>query len=165
MFRANRARTTLVGFATAAALASALAAPTMALSPTTVEEHFTRVLPNHCPDFAIASIFYVDRRVETFYDAGGRAIRQVIYGVFPGEVHNLATGYSLPAENVRIVTVDLLTGESMSRGTNVRVSLPGGGTIQLTSGLQIRDASGAFLLEEGRLDQPPTPALCQALAG
>ena len=62
--------------------------------------------------------------------------------MFPGYVENLSTGYTLPAENVRIISIDLLTGEFRSTGTNVRVFLPGGGTIQLTAGLQIRDASG-----------------------
>ena len=65
---------------------------------------------------------------------------------------------------MRIISIDLLTGESRSTGTNVRVYLPGGGTIQLTAGIQIRDASGTIILDGGRLDQPPSPALCEALA-
>jgi hypothetical protein len=148
----------------AAAIAISFAVPVAAYAPTTIEEQFTRVLNNQCPDFAIRSTFFVDRRVTTFYDEDGTAIRQVIYGIFPGQVENLSTGYTLPAENVRIVSIDLLTGESRSTGTNVRVFLPGGGTIQLTAGLQIRDASGVIILDGGRLDQAPTPALCEALA-
>jgi hypothetical protein len=148
----------------AAAIALTLVVPAAAYAPTTIEEQFTRVLTNHCPDFAIRSTFFVDRRVTTFYDADGTAIRQVIYGIFPGQVENVSTGYTLPAENVRIVSIDLLTGESRSTGTNVRVFLPGGPTIQVTAGIQIRDATGTIILDGGRLDQAPTPELCEALA-
>jgi hypothetical protein len=155
---------TLAATGAAVGLALVLAAPASADAPTTTEEQFTRVLNNSCPDFAIRSTFFVDRRVTTFYDPNGTPIRQVIYGVFPGQVENLETGYTLPAENVRIISIDLLTGESRSTGTNVRVFLPGGGTIQLTAGIQIRDATGSIIFDAGRLDQPPTPELCAALA-
>jgi hypothetical protein len=152
------------GVAAAACLCLAAAAPVAADAPTTVEEQFTRVLNNHCPDFAIRSTFFVDRRVTTFYDADGTPIRRVTYGFFPGQVQNLSTGYTLPSYNVRIIDQDLVTGVSKSTGTNVRVYEPRGGTIQLTAGIQEFDASGALIFSGGRLDVPPTAALCAALA-
>jgi hypothetical protein len=154
----------LAALAASAALLLGLAAPVSAMAPTTVEEQFTRVLNNHCPDFAIRSTFFVDRRVTTYYDADGTPIRRLIVGNFPGEVQNVATGYTLPAHNVRIISIDLLTGEQRSTGTNVRVYEPNGGTIQLTAGIQVFDASGALIFSGGRLDLPPTPELCAALA-
>ena len=147
-----------------AAVIAGAAAPVAATSPTTVEEQFTRVLNNHCPDFAIRSTFFVDRRVTTYYDSDGLPIRRVVFGNFPGQVQNLATGYTLPAQNVRVISTDLLTGESRSTGTNVRVWLPNGGTLQLIAGIQEFDASGALVFSGGRLDLPPTPELCEALA-
>ena len=141
-----------------------LAAPAAADSPTTVEEQFTRVLNNHCPDFAIRSTFWVDRTTTTYYDADGTPIRREIFGNFPGQVENLATGYTLPAHNVRVISIDLRTGVQKSTGTNVRIWVPNGGTIQLTAGIQEFDASGALVFSGGRLDLPPSPALCEALA-
>ena len=61
-------------------------------------------------------------------------------------------------------SLDLLTGEQRSTGSNVRIYEPNGGTIQLTAGIQEFDASGALVFSGGRLDLPPTPALCEALA-
>ena len=161
-------RTGLRGVASAlaaVALAFVAAGSAMAMPPTIEHQQFVRQINNSCPGFPIRSTFYVDRTVTTYYDSDGTPIRQHIEGNFPGEVTNLATGYTLPAENVRIIDVDLLTGESRSSGTNVRIWLPGGGTIRLTSGMQIRDAGGQLLFEAGRLDVPPSPALCAALAG
>jgi hypothetical protein len=155
---------TLSALTVLAASLLALAVPAAATSPTTVEEQFTRVLNNHCPDFAIRTTFWVDRRTTTYYDAEGTPIRRVIFGNFPGQVQNLATGYTLPADNVRIISIDLLTGEQRSTGTNVRISEPNGGTIQLTAGIQEFDASGALVFSGGRLDLPGSPALCEALA-
>jgi hypothetical protein len=160
-----------VGLRLAASAVVALAlvvlgvAPALAVAPTIEHQQFVRQINNSCPDFPIRSTFYVDRTVTTYYDADGTPIRQHIEGNFPGEVANLETGYTLPAENVRIIDVDLLTGESRSTGTNVRIWLPGGGTIQLTSGIQIRNGTGQIEFEAGRLDFPPTPELCAALAG
>jgi hypothetical protein len=141
------------------------AMPAAATSPTTIEEEFTRVINGHCPDFAFRTTFWVDRRTTTYYDADGTAIRRVVYGNFPGQVQNLATGYTLPADNVRVIAIDLLTGEQRSTGTNVRISEPNGGTVQLTAGIQEFDASGALVFSGGRLDMPGSPALCEALAG
>ena len=141
-----------------------LAAPVAATSPTTVEEQFTRVINNHCPDFAIRTTFWVDRRTTTYYDADGTPVRREVFGNFPGQVQNVATGFTLPAHNVRIISIDLLTGEQRSTGSNVRIYEPNGGTIQLTAGIQEFDASGALVFSGGRLDLPPTPALCEALA-
>jgi hypothetical protein len=148
----------------AAALCLVVAAPAAATAPTTIEEQFTRVLNNRCPDFAIRSTFFVDRRVTTFYDADGTALRRVTYGFFPGQVQNVSTGYTLPSYNVRIINQDLVTGVTRSTGTNVRVYEPHGGTIQLTAGIQEFDASGALIFSGGRLDVPPTAELCAALA-
>ena len=155
----------LVAVTAASTLAILASAPAFAMEPTIEEQQIVRQLNNACPDFPIRSTFYVDRRVTTYYNAKGTPIRQHIEGVFPGEVTNLESGYTLPAFNVRIIDIDLLTGESRSTGTNVRIWLPNGGTIQLTAGIQIRDAAGQLLFDGGRLDLPPTPELCAALAG
>ena len=160
----TRISTAVASVAAAAALCLAVAAPAAAMAPTTIEEQFTRVLNNHCPDFAIRSTFWVDRRVTTFYDNDGTAIRRVTYGFFPGQVQNLSTGYTLPSYNVRVIEQDLVTGVTRSTGTNVRVYEPQGGTIQLTAGIQEFDASGALIFSGGRLDVPPSPELCAALA-
>ena len=142
----------------------AIAGPALAMAPTEVDEQFTRVLNNHCPDFAIRSTFWVDRRTTTYYDADGTPIRREIVGNFPGQVQNLATGYTLPAHNVRMISINLLTGEQRSTGTNVRVFLPNGPTLQLGAGIQEFDANNVLIFSGGRLDLPPTPALCEALA-
>jgi hypothetical protein len=153
-----------IALASTLALTIAATAPVAAMAPTSVHEVFTRVLNNHCPDFPIRSTFYVDRQTTTYYDADGTAIRRLIVGNFPGEVENVSTGYTLPAHNVRIISTNLVTGEQRSTGTNVRIYEPNGGTIQLTAGIQIFDASGALVFSGGRLDLPPTPELCAALA-
>jgi hypothetical protein len=50
-------------------------------------------------------------------------------------------------------------------GTNVRVTLPGQGTLELVAGMVLTDATGHLIADGGRLDVPPTPELCAALAG
>jgi hypothetical protein len=160
----RRLSAALSAAAAGAVFVLATVVPAAATSPTTIEEQFTRVLSNHCPDFAIRSTFFVDRRTTTYYDADGTAIRRVVFGNFPGQVENLATGYILPSHNVRVISIDLLTGEQRSTGTNVRVYEPNGGTIQLGAGIQEFDASGALIFSGGRLDVAPSPALCEALA-
>jgi hypothetical protein len=164
MYAQLRPAAALASLAFAVLSVVALAGPALAIAPTEVDEQFTRVLNNHCPDFAIRSTFFVDRRTTTYYDADGTPVRREIVGNFPGQVQNLATGYTLPAHNVRIISIDLLTGVQRSTGTNVRIWVPNGGTIQLTAGIQEFDASGALIFSGGRLDLPPTPALCEALA-
>jgi hypothetical protein len=149
----------------AATLAVLTAVPAAADAPTVVEQHFVRQIPNRCPDFATLATFYVDRTVTTFYDAAGHPIRQKIAGVFPGTIMNVESGYTLSVFNVREIEINLLTGEVKSTGTNVRVTLPGGGTLQIGAGIQISDASGHLEFDAGRLDTPPTPELCAALAG
>lgn len=160
----NRIPAAIASVATAAFVVLTAAAPAAATAPTTIAEQFTRVLNNRCPDFAIRSTFFVDRRVTTFYDADGTAVRRTTYGFFPGQVENVTTGFTLPAYNVRIIEQDLVTGVTKSTGTNVRVYEPHGGTIQLTAGITEIDASGNLILSGGRLDLPPTPELCAALA-
>ena len=150
---------------TASLLAIPAAVPVAATSPTIVEQTFLRHLFNQCPGFPIEATFFVDRTVTTYYDANGTPIRQEIHGNFPGEIMNLSTGNTLPANNVRQISIDLVTGEVRSTGTNVRVTIPGQGTLELVAGMQLTDATGHLLADGGRLDAPPTPELCAALAG
>lgn len=164
MYAQLRPAAALASLAFAVLCVVAMAGPALATTPTVVEEQFTRVLNNHCPDFPIRTTFWVDRRTTTYYDADGTPIRREIFGNFPGQVQNVLTGYTLPAANVRVITIDLLTGEQKSRGTNVHIWGPNG-TVQLTAGIQEFDASGALVFSGGRLDMPASPALCEALAG
>ena len=149
-------------FATTVLLAAAAGAA--ADSPTMTTETFVRQLNNQCPDFAIRSTFLVERQVTTFHDADGTLLRQTIVVSFR------ATSRTCPPATPcrpRTSASSRSTCSPARPGARARTSalfLPGGGTIQLTAGLQMRDASGAILLDGGRLDQPPSPALCEALA-
>ena len=139
--------------------------PVAATSPTIEEVQLVRILTNTCPTFQIRATFHVDRRVTTFYDADGTAIRQTIHADLAGSfTQNVSTGLTIPVKGVRYIETDLLTGEVKSTGTNAHVLLSGLGTIQLGSGMTITE-SGQVVFEAGRLDPGGSPALCEALAG
>ena len=142
-----------------------VATPVAATSPTIVEVQLVRILTNTCPGFLIQATFHVDRRVTTFYDADGTAIRQTIHADLAGSfTQNVSTGYSIPIIGVRYIETNLLTGEVKSTGTNAHVLLPGLGTIQIGAGQTIMDG-GQLVFDAGRLDPGGSPALCEALAG
>ena len=142
-----------------------MATPVAATSPTIIEVQLVRILTNTCPGFQIQAAFHIDRRVTTYYDADGAAIRQTIHADLAGSfTQNMSTGYSIPIIGVRYIETDLLTGEIKSTGTNAHVLLPGLGTIQIGAGQTTLDG-GQLVFEAGRLDPGGSPALCQALVG
>lgn len=164
-FRLPRlARSLVVSAAIAVAILTA-AGPVAATSPTVEEVQVVRLIPNTCPDFAILATFHVDRRVTTFYDADGTAIRQTIHASLAGSyTQNLLTGFTIPLTGVRYIETDLVTGEVKSTGTNAHAILPGDGTLQIGAGITITD-DGHLVFDAGRLDPAASAPLCAALAG
>jgi hypothetical protein len=137
-----------------------------AVPPTveTVTLHRDAGVVGSCPGFDVTATYDPTRRITTFYNAEGDAIRQQIHAEIPGTVTNKVTGKTLATTGVRNITVDLLTGEIKTTATNVHVIVPGQGTVQLAAGLFEFDAAGNLVKEVGRQDPPVTPALCDALA-
>jgi hypothetical protein len=117
-----------------------------------------------CGDFDVLASFDVTRRETTFYNAAGTPIRLQVHVEAPGTVTNSVTGESLPTKGIRNITVNLITGERKSTGSNVHVVVPGEGTVQLAAGMSQIDENGELVREVGRLDPPVTPALCEALS-
>src|SRR5829696_5678079 len=91
-------RTRLLTLALAAA-PLLLAAPAGATAPTvetvTVQRHFE--FPGACGSFGVIADFSAERRITTFYDQAGNAIRTVIHAKTPGTLTNSMTGTTLPA--------------------------------------------------------------------
>jgi hypothetical protein len=150
----------------ATVLALALPAAASATEPTHQTQQLTRDLGviGRCAGFDVAAIFFPTRTVTTFFNKDGLPIRRMVHAEVPGVITNAATGASLPAFGVRNISVDLITGETASTGTNVHVVVPGQGTVDIGAGRVVIDASGDVVQAAGRLDGAITPELCAALA-
>jgi hypothetical protein len=160
--RATRLRATAVACALIAA-PLALAANAAATQPTVEFQTLQRQFVDSCGDFNMISDFYPERRITTFYDQDGNPIKRVLHAKVPGTITNSLTGKSLPVFGERVITTDLITGAVSSTGTSAHVVVPGMGTVLLGAGHSGIDENGEPFAE-GRLDQVPTAALCEALA-
>ena len=140
--------------------------PAFAIPPlvqtVTVTNNFGQI--GVCGEDQITATFVATRRITTFYDDDGTAIRRQVHAEVPGVITNTATGNSLVTKGVRNITVNLVTGEVKSTASNVHVVVPGQGTVVLAAGLFELDQLGNLVKEVGRQDAPVTPALCDALA-
>jgi hypothetical protein len=123
-------------------------------APTSVQQTLHRSIPKFatCPGFTVAGEFDVDRTTDTFVDANGTPIRQVIHVHFTGRLTDTASGKSIPDEGNQIVTTDLLTGVTAVTG-RLRVDTePGVGVVLAQTGRIVTDASGTLLFAAGQHD-------------
>lgn len=160
--RATRLRLTAVVCALVAA-PLVLAASAAATQPTVEFQTLHRQFVDSCGDFDMISDFYPERRITTFYDQDGTPIKRVLHAKVPGTITNSVTGKSLPVFGERVITTDLVTDAVSSTGTSAHVVVPGMGTVLLDAGHSGIDENGEPFAE-GRLDQVPTAAVCEALA-
>jgi hypothetical protein len=150
----------------ALALPLVFTAPAAALEPTreTVTLHRVANPFVSCPGFAVIGVFDITREITTFNDQDGTPVMRIIHADVTGTVTNAVTGYSLPADGVRIFHYDLTTGEFFSTGSNAVTPLPGGGTAIPGAGRLVFDAQGQLIEHVGPDSPDEIAQLCAALA-
>jgi hypothetical protein len=138
-----------VSIAIAAVLVGAAAADT----PTFSEDaaHIVTDPYIKCGTFVVVGDFNVSRRIATFYDSDGSAIRRVAHIDVDGTLTNAATGASLDFLREGTFTQDLIDGSTVTAGQRTHVTAPGGGIVLQDMGRIVREA-GAVVFEAGPTD-------------
>jgi hypothetical protein len=139
--------------------------PAFADSPTFIEQHIVRPpeVIGDCDGHPVTAEYDFVRKVTIFY-SDGTAVRQLVHAPISGTIRDTVTGASLTATGVRVIVLTPTGQFVSSTGTNVHVVVPGFGTVTLAAGHVGFDDEGNFF-EHGRLDEPLTARLCDALAG
>ncbi|MGY1615528.1 hypothetical protein ACI797_02160 [Geodermatophilus sp. SYSU D00691] len=102
----------------------------------------------------------------TFVDDAGVATRILFTISFVGVLTRSDTGETFVDRVAGTDTVDPVTGEFTSTGRKINLHRPGEGTLALTAGRTVRDASGAVVFQAGPADVDvfELTGLCEALA-
>ena len=135
------------------ALPFGLAATAAAEAPTFSEDN-THIVNNpyvKCDTFVVIGDFNVSRRIATFYDRDGNAIRRVAHIDVDGTLRNSATGASLDFLREGTFTQDLVDGSTVTAGQRTRVTAPGAGIVLQDMGRIVREG-GAIVFEAGPTD-------------
>jgi hypothetical protein len=135
------------------ALSLASAAVASADTPTFSTEH-AHVVTNpyiDCGTFVVIGDFDVTRRITTFYDSDGNAIRRVAHISVDGTVTNSLTGALLELSREGTFEQDLVDGSTVTAGQRTRVIAPGGGIVLQDMGRIVREA-GAIVFVAGPTD-------------
>lgn len=150
-------------------LAAGLGLPLMptashAIEPTTQVQQLVVRASSTCPSgVVIANQWDVTRVVTTFYDNDGTPVMRIVHGTGEGTVTNTATGFSLPQSFVRVIHVDLVTGESFDGGRNVTTHIPDGGEALPGAGRTVFDATGQVISNSGPDPVAERAEVCAAL--
>ena len=150
-------------------------AATAAADPPTASEDNAHIVTNpyiKCGTFVVIGDFNVARRITTFYDSDGKAIRRVAHIDVHGTLTNSGTGASLDFLREGTFTQDLVDGSTVTAGQRTLVTAPGRGIVLQDMGRIVREG-GAIVFEAGPADfldyQSGDPSgvqdLCAALNG
>jgi hypothetical protein len=129
-------------------------AATAAADPPTFSEDNAHIVTNpyiNCGTFVVIGDFHVTRRITTFSDSDGNAIRRVAHISVDGTLANSATGASLGFLREGTFTQDLTDGSTVTAGQRTRVTEPGGGIVLQDMGRIVREG-GAIVFEAGPTD-------------
>ncbi len=151
-------------------LAAAYAPVVGAAGPTIVDETFTVTdvpFGLRCDAFAIRIVtLTVERRRIDFYDDAGTLIREIRHIQFTGTLANTVNGARVPYDGHFTATFDYRAGTLTVTGQNLRVPLPGGGALALTTGRAVVAlATGEVPFEVGHTEEEFRTRLCALLAG
>jgi hypothetical protein len=95
---------------------------------------------------------------EVFFDNTGTPISAQVHENYNGFFS--ANGLTVPTAGANLAIFDLLNGSETDAGGNIRVPLPGGGTLYIDRGRPVFDGNGNLVFEAG-----PHPSLSGDVTG
>jgi hypothetical protein len=132
----------------ALALSLGLAVVASAADPTFTDES-AHVVQNpyiKCGTFNVVGDFSITRRITTFYDNDGTAVRRVAHISIDGTLTNSVTGASLDYMREGTFTQNLFDGSTVTNGQRTRVTAPGSGIVLQDMGRIVREGSAIVFL-------------------